>query len=148
VRLLHDPNGDGELDDAVVLATGAFDAIDGVAGLALSAPLTLPAGEEQRLAVVVDVPAGTASSWPAQLAVFFGGASLWFWRRRRPLTAIAAILALSLLVACGRPAGPLPLPQSERVTYAFALEQVEADGASTVQGLPLEGVRLTVQRTQ
>jgi uncharacterized repeat protein (TIGR01451 family) len=78
VRLLHDPNGDGELDDAVILATGAFDALDGVAGLVLSTPFALPAGEERRLAVVVDVPAGTASSWPAQLAVVLGGASLWF----------------------------------------------------------------------
>src|SRR5690606_10428139 len=46
-RLHLDPNGDGGLDDGVMLASGTFDPTSGLAALAFGSPLDLPAGAEQ-----------------------------------------------------------------------------------------------------
>lgn len=143
-RLHHDPDGDGALDDGVLLASGTFDPTTGRAALAFGAPFDLPAGAERHLMLSVDVaPAGATrpGSWPLSIATVMGGLSALAWRRRRPSAMIAAILAMSLLAGCGR---TFQAPQVERVHYDFTLEQVDADGAQAVEGLPLVGARLTV----
>ncbi|HEU4743178.1 MAG TPA: hypothetical protein VFS50_16395 [Meiothermus sp.] len=154
VKLIRDANANGQIDTGETpAASGTFSADNGTLTLTLSSPVALGTTPTPFI-VAVDIAGALAArpsivkaqslpNLPAPLLLALLPMLLWGAWRMRSGRGILLALALALtLVACG--GGQTPTLVNK--TYQINLTTVGVQGSPTVNGLPVPGATITVQK--
>lgn len=154
VKLIRDANANGQIDSGETpIASGTFSADNGTLTLTLSTPLALSVGNSQFL-----VAADIASSLAARPAVLKAQILptlpmpllltllpmmlLGAWRMRSLRVGLLALALALTLAACGGGQSTTPVNK----TYQINLTAVSAQGSPSLNGLPITGATITVQK--
>ncbi|GEM82919.1 InlB B-repeat-containing protein [Meiothermus hypogaeus] len=154
VKLIRDANANGQIDSGETpIASGTFSADNGTLSLALSAPLALSTGNSQFL-VAADI-ASTLAARPAVLKAqslpalptpllltLLSMMLLGAWRMRSLRVGFLALALALALAACSGGQSTTPVDK----TYQINLTSVSAQGSPTLNGLPITGATITVQK--
>jgi hypothetical protein len=154
VKLIRDANANGQIDAGETpAASGTFSTDNGTLTLTLSSPVALGTTPTPFI-VAVDIAGALAArpsivkaqslpNLPAPLLLALLPMLLWGAWRMRSGRGILLALALALtLVACG--GGQTPTLVNK--TYQINLTTVGVQGSPTVNGLPVPGATITVQK--
>lgn len=154
VKLIRDANANGQIDSGETpIASGTFSADNGILTLTLSTPLALSAGNSQFL-VAADIASSLAARpvvLKAQilptlpmplLTTLLPMMLLGAWRMRSLRVGLLALALALTLAACGGGQSTTPVNK----TYQINLTAVSAQGSPTLNGLPITGATITVQK--
>jgi len=151
VKLYLDVNGNGVVDTGdTLLASGTFSGDDGSLNLPLTTALTIMSGTAQNLLVTYDFSATLASMLPfvGVPLVFVGFLGSRRTRRWVLLTTIG--ITMLWFSACGGGGGGgavLPASRTYHVTVSdITMQGAVSNSAITVNGMPVEGTTVTVNK--
>jgi len=152
VKLIRDANANGQIDSGETpIASGTFSADNGT--LTLSTPLALSVGNSQFL-VIADIASSLAArpavlkaqilpTLPMPLLItLLPMMLLGAWRMRSLRVGLLALALALTLAACGGGQSTT----SVNKTYQINLTAVSAQGSPTLNGLPITGATITVQK--
>ncbi len=154
VKLIRDDNANGQIDSGETpIASGTFSADNGTLTLTPSTPLALSTGNSQFL-VAADIASLLAArpvvlkaqSLPTlptlPLLTLLPMMLLGAWRMRSLRVGFLALALALALAACGGGQSTTPVNK----TYQINLTNMSAQGSPTLNGLPIAGATITVQK--